>query len=137
MEKFKVDLINSGYPEHIINIYILQGITNKGGNGKREKKEFDHILRIPYINPGFTRIIKNIIKKTKIHARVVETPGDAIKMMIKQKDSKYCQDENCIFCKNEVLCGSKDNVYKFTCKNCTMRALEERNNSTLEGQGHQ
>ena len=40
-------------------------------------------------------------------------------MMIKPKESKYCQDENCIFCKNEVPCGSKQNVYKFTCNNCT------------------
>ena len=39
--------------------------------------------------------------------------------MIKPKESKYCQDENCIFCKNEVPCGSKHNVYKFRCTNCT------------------
>ena len=37
LEKLKADLMNSGYPEHIINIYILKGINTKKGRGERRK----------------------------------------------------------------------------------------------------
>ena len=127
LEKLKSDLISSGYPEHMVNTYILEGTKkhNKSGN----KKEFDFIYRLPYVNEGFTRIMKNIIKKSEINARIVVTPGKSIKSAIKKNRSKFCTSNNCILCTNKMPCKTTHYVYQFTCNHCTDKSTNNNNNN--------
>lgn len=92
LEKLKSDLLNSGYPEHIVNSNILEGIKAHTKNPKN-KKSYDYIWRVPYLNEGFTRIVKNIIKKSEINARIVITPGKSIKSTIKPHKSRFCNSK--------------------------------------------
>ena len=115
LEKLKDHLLNSEYPENIINKFIIKAI-NSHDNPNKIKKAYDFILSIPYINEPFTRQIKNTIKKSHINARVVVTSGKTLKMAMKTKSQpKKCE---CILCKNNLPCHSKNIVYKMTCKNC-------------------
>ena len=49
----------------------------------------------------------------------METPGESIKQIIKPKESNICPNKECIFCKNNIPCTSKHNIYKFTCNHCS------------------
>ena len=117
LEKLKLDLLNSGYPEHIINLNILKGI-NENIYPPKVKKEHDYTLRLPFVNEGFTRIIKRICKKAELNRRVVTTPGKSIKSLIKPNKSKICTSQNCIPCKNNMPCEDTHYIYKFSCNNC-------------------
>ena len=66
LEKLKDHLINSDYPENVINKFIIKAIHSKDDPTKI-KKEYDFILQIPYISAPFTRKIKTIIKKSEIN----------------------------------------------------------------------
>ena len=83
------------------------------------KKVYDHILRVPYLNEGFTRIVKSMVKKSEINARIVVTPGKSIKSAIKPHTSKFCTFNNCPLCINNMPCKTTHYVYKFTCNICT------------------
>ena len=75
-------------------------------------------MKLPYINEGFTRIVKKIIKKSEINARVVVTSGRDVKSLIKPNKPKFCDSPGCILCTNEIPCKAKNYVYKFTCNHC-------------------
>ena len=118
LEKLRNDLTNSGYPEHLINSNILKGIQGNRYKENPQKPTYDHVLKLPYINEGFTRIVKKIIKKSEINARVVVTSGRDVKSLIKPNKPKFCESPGCILCTNEIPCKSKNYVYKFTCNHC-------------------
>ena len=57
LEKLKDHLINSEYPEDVINKFIIKAVNHKDDPNKI-KKEYDYLLQIPYISAPFTRKIK-------------------------------------------------------------------------------
>ena len=42
-------------------------------------------------------------------------PGQELKQLIKKKQSTHC---NCLLCKNNITCHTKNVVYRATCKHC-------------------
>ena len=130
LDKLKLDLLNSGYPEHIINVNILKSI-NEHIYPPKQKKEHDYTIRLPYINEGFTRIVKRICKKADINTRVVTTPGTSIKSLIKPKKSKICTTPECIPCKNNIPCQDTHYIYKFTCNLCPKPSNNNKPNAYI------
>ena len=45
----------------------------------------DYVLKIPYINEGFTRKVSSTVKKAGINARIVTQAGRSVKSLIGEK----------------------------------------------------
>ena len=117
LEKLKTDLSNSGYPGKFINQHIITAISELHANGPpKPKRKFDFLIKIPYISENFTRIVQKNMIKLDINARVVVKPGQELKHLIKKKPSNPC---DCLLCKNDIPCKTKNVIYKATCKHCS------------------
>ena len=116
LEKLKSNLINSNYPERIINQNILIATKqHENPPPPKPKNPYEYLISIPYIDECFTRKVKKIMKDTDINARIVTLPGKSVKSLIKQKSSNTC---DCILCLNKTPCNQRNFVYSAKCKKC-------------------
>ena len=84
LEKLRKDLVNSSYPNHIIEKYMAEIIYEVTYNIKRPPQpSYDFLCKIPFINELFTNKVKSIIKKSNINAKVVVESGIPILSLMK------------------------------------------------------
>ena len=117
LEKLKLHLIqNSGYPEETVTRHMLQALEKKGSNTTtKPRPNLDYILKIPYINEGFTRKVNTTIKKLGISARVVTQAGRSVRSLINSPKEASCQ---CELCMADIDCSTRHYVYKAKCTKC-------------------
>ena len=63
LDVLKLNLLDSGYPSHIIDEYIMKEIhrwLSPPNNTVKEKPNYEFILKIPFCNENYTRVIKNM-----------------------------------------------------------------------------
>ena len=114
LEKLRENLLNSDYPNHIIEKHMARTIYEIKHNIKTpEKPPYQYIYRIPYFNESFTNKIKSIIKKSNINARVVVVSGTPVLSLMKTVQVPNCQ---CISCSIGIPCTNKNFVYKAECR---------------------
>ena len=78
-----------------------------------------HVLKIPYINEVFTRMVRKALKNADLNSvRVVTTAGMSVKSLIKVPKPQSCNETNCELCAAGFYCQQKHNVYKLTCQHC-------------------
>ena len=117
LEKLRKHLINSNYPTQLINKYITMAIENpipKIKSKAKDEYKNSYLIRIPYMNEPFTRIVKKHVKKSKLNIKVVVKAA----MSIKRKVTSSPSNCKCQSCKNKFPCTSRDMVYQATCKFC-------------------
>ena len=79
LEKLKSNLIKSNYPERIINQHLLKATKeHENPPPPKPKNPYEYGIFIPYIDEGFTRKVKRIIKDTDINTHIVTLPGKSI-----------------------------------------------------------
>ena len=84
----------------------------------------DYVMKIPYVNEGFTRMVKRDLAKLGIRARVVATSGTSIQSLIRPKTEKiYCDCEICTTASknssNFKICEHRHVVYEVSCRRCS------------------
>ena len=82
---------------------------------RKEKEKFEFVLKVPFINEKFTRIVKSYVKKSGFKARVVVECGISLKDLTRKKISTPC---NCLSCNLGVPCSLRNFVYKANCQKC-------------------
>ena len=116
----------SGYPITFINNIFIPLIQNRelGKNISENPSKPTHtdddkefVLRVPYFNEAFSRIVKKKVKEAGISARVVICPGSKLKSHISNNKS-LCTTKNCIACDINIPCNTRNFVYKATCLKC-------------------
>ena len=120
LEKLKRHLTeNSGYPQEIVTKHMLHALERlKNDSAPREPRpDPDYILKIPYINEGFTRRASNTLRKLGINARVVTESGRSVRSLISGTPvkEKNCQ---CELCNADIDCTTRHYVYKARCTKC-------------------
>ena len=96
------------------------------------KEEYEFVLKIPFISDYYTRRVKTAVEKSNINARVVATPGQSVKSLLKSKTKADCY---CDYCERNMDCTIVNYVYQATCKSChktyiggSARPIPERQN---------
>ena len=90
------------------------------------------MLKIPYISDFYTRRVKKVVKNNNINARVVATPGQSVKSLLKSKTKVDC---SCDYCERNMDCTIANYAYQATCRSCqktyiggSARPITERQN---------
>ena len=117
LDSLKDQLLKCQYPkilieEHITKVIRAHLIKNKPTNNK---KQYDYIFRVPYVNECYTRTMKKHIRDLDINARVVEGSGFKLISLLKGKDRAPC---NCKICHLGINCQERNFVYQATCNLC-------------------
>ena len=92
IEKLTSNFISSGYPKNFVSSNIMEGIKTATKTGKSTEDRGDnnsHVLKLPYIDEVFTRMVRKALKKADLNnVRVVTTAGRSVKSMIKRPKSQ-------------------------------------------------
>lgn len=121
LEKLKHNFVSkSGYPEKLVTTHILQAVDKMQSSSpnlasSNPKPSPDYVLRIPYINEGFTRKVRSTIKSAGINARVVTQAGKSVRSLISEKTMNSC---DCTLCKSDLECSTSHFVYQADCNKC-------------------
>ena len=125
LESLKQNLLRSNYPLKVVVIRMTKEIDfqmrlQSNGNdittqSNLTKIEYEHVLKIPYVNEVVTRLVKKSIKDLGINARVVPVAGPSLKSYLKAKKENYC---SCSLCAEGLDCSEKHVIYEATCKLC-------------------
>ena len=119
LETLKKNFLRSGYPLNVITSNILYGSSYSPPEQEKETKESSHVLKIPYVNEGFTRLVrKNMVNAGLKDVRIVTIPGISVKSLIKKPTPRLCDSEDCLLCPLDVPCRAKHHVYSITCNLC-------------------
>ncbi len=116
----------SGYPPEIVSKHVLQALEQieksttsplSGGNQDTTKSSAspDYVLKIPYINEGFTRKVSATVKKTGINARIVTQAGRSVRSHINIDKVNTCK---CKLCNTGIDCATRHFVYQASCNKC-------------------
>ena len=126
LEKLREDLINSEYPHDKTTLLIAKTVSQHLNPSttnckQKDKGDFDFILRIPYIDEAKSRIMQKIADNSGFKIRVVTTPGNSVKSLIKEKvDSRDCQ---CVMHQHNIDCKQRYIVYQATCQLCNEKYI--------------
>ena len=125
LETLKQNLVEkSGYPTKIVTTHMLQameqmqkGCTESSISQKppTPSESPNYVLKIPYINEGFTRKVSSTVKKAGINARIVTQAGRSVKSLIREKTKNTCE---CELCKSGNDCSTSHFVYQADCNQC-------------------
>ena len=136
LEKLRVNLANSGYPWTTISDIIVTELNKAPtpSKKKKEEKDADFILKIPFTNEAVLRRIRNIVRKSSLPIRVTTTSGTKVGSLIKRDlISNAAMKCECPIHENGSQCDKTHVVYRATCKDCnvdyigaTSRPLKER-----------
>ena len=121
LETLKQNLVSkSGYPTKLVTAHMLQAMEQMEKRDLTDSQKPtapspDYVLKIPYINEGFTRKVSSTVKKAGINARIVTQAGRSVKSLISEKTKKTC---NCELCKSGNDCSTSHFVYQADCNTC-------------------
>ena len=82
---------------------------------KKQKEDFQYVLKIPFIDEKFTRVVKSNVKKSGFKVRVVVESGISLKELTRTKYNKPC---SCLTCNLGIPCNLRNFVYKANCQKC-------------------
>ena len=107
----------SGYPREVAAKHILIGINQfeTTPSEAKPKKEYDFVLKVPYVSELFTRKVTESVRRSGINARIVSVPGRSVRSLISAKTQPEC---SCVFCGKGLSCGTSHFVYEAECKTC-------------------
>ena len=120
LNDLKSDLLNSGYPNQMIDQYIVSEISNwitPKNNSPQVKPTYDFILKIPYVTELYTRVMKKHIKDLKINARVVVASGFKLISTLKSQHPNKGECD-CLVCHLGIKCHNRNFVYEAKCNEC-------------------
>ena len=153
LEHLKTNLMNSNYPEKTVVTRMTREIdnqlynwdhrlnamdgrdtastttTSQSNTATTKNSDYEYVLKIPYVNEAYTRMVKKDLKDLGINARVVPVAGPSLQSMIMQRQEPTC---DCQLCKElegkNASCCEKHVIYEATCKLCrqTYRGVSNR-----------
>ena len=103
---------------------LLHGVKSarEHGTGKSQKPDaqsLSNVLKIPYEDEGFTRLVRKSLADSGLDAvRLVTTPGRSVRNLIQPTPNRTCHSDDCELCSNDIPCRTKHHVYSLKCKLC-------------------
>ena len=128
LDQLRRNLMSSGYPLQMTTILILKVVNeynaqaSASSSAPKEKKHYDYILRVPYINEATTRKLRKIVENSGFDIRVVTTPGTSVKALI-SRGTADTHDCVCEMHQQDINCTQQYIVYEAICEHCGGRYI--------------
>ena len=124
LDSIQNNFLDSGYPPEVVKSNLLHGVKSAREHGtdksqKPDAQSLSHVLKIPYVDEGFTRLVRKSLADSGLDAvRLVTTPGRSVRNLIQPTPNRTCHSDDCDLCSNDIPCRTKHHVYSLKCKLC-------------------